>query len=317
MMNISLRPGEPERDFKQLSAWFSVMEDEPTSEEGLKEYYEKNKERITQMVAEDGQGELQGFYWLIRDKHFPGRYHLSLYARPELRRHGVGGQLYENMELAAREVGAKTLHARIWDNCPEDNEFAERRGFTELRHQMAMTLNLDAFDDNPYEMTITRLRNEGFKFTSMEALGNSEEAQRNLYILNNATAMDIPGKNNEPAWDSFEDFQRSVCQAEWYRPGGQMVAIDTANGAWAALSAITRLPGTDYAYNLHTGVDRGYRGRKLGQAVKVTALRYARDVLKMHTVRTHHDTKNLPMIAIDRKFGYFQIPGFFLLEKNL
>jgi RimJ/RimL family protein N-acetyltransferase len=83
------------------------------------------------------------------------------------------------------------------------------------------------------------------------------------------------------------------------------------------MSAITRREGNDYAYNLFTGVDLAYRGRKLGQAVKVLALRYARFMLKVNTVRTHHNTKNLPMIAIDRKLGYIQMPGTFLMEKNL
>jgi RimJ/RimL family protein N-acetyltransferase len=96
-----------------------------------------------------------------------------------------------------------------------------------------------------------------------------------------------------------------------------MVAIDTVSSSWAAMSAITRLEGNDYAYNLFTGVDMSYRGRKLGQAVKVLALRYAREVLKVNSVRTHHNTKNLPMIAIDHKLGYTPLPGTFLMEKNL
>ncbi len=75
------------------------------------------------------------------------------------------------------------------------------------------------------------------------------------------------------------------------------------------MSAITRFEGADYAYNLHTGVDKRYRGRKLAQAVKVLALRFARDVLKVDEVRTNHNSQNDPMLAIDRKFGYVQTHG--------
>jgi RimJ/RimL family protein N-acetyltransferase len=151
----------------------------------------------------------------------------------------------------------------------------------------------------------------------MQELGNTEEAQRKLYDLNETTGMDIPGSSGEPYWGSFENFQQSVCQSYWYKPDGQMVVIDTNNGVWAAMSAITRLEGADYAYNLHTGVNKPYRGRKLAQAVKILALRYAREVLKTDTVRTQHNMKNLPMIAIDRKLGYQQMPGTFLMEKIL
>jgi len=148
-------------------------------------------------------------------------------------------------------------------------------------------------------------------------LGNTEEAQRRLYALNDTASASTPGQGGEHAWISFEDFQQSVCGSSWYKPAGQIVAIDTTDGTWAAMSAITRMEGRDYAYNLFTGVDLPYRGRKLGQAVKVLALRYARNELKANIVRTHHNTRNLPMIAIDTKFGYRQLPGSFLMEKKL
>jgi GNAT superfamily N-acetyltransferase len=312
-----LRPGEPERDFGQLASWFSDLEGEPNTESGLKKYYERKKDLITQMVAEDDRGELSGFYWTIRDVSKARSLYFYLYVKPERRRQGLGSRLYEDLVEAAREAQVKTLRTRVWDDCPECWTFAERCGFTERGHSIMMMLNLDAFDDLPYDEVIARLKREGFRFTSMEELGNTEEAQHRLYVLNDATAMDMPGSDGSHSWESFEDFQQSVCQADWYKPGGQMVVIDTVTGNWAAMSAITRLEGNDYAYNLHTGVDKLYRGRKLGQAVKVLALRYARDTLKTRTVRTQHNVENLPMIAIDRKFGYMQMPGTYLMEKDL
>jgi len=315
VVTASLRAAEPERDFGQLAAWFSSLEDEPTSEVELRTYYEEQKQRIVQTVAEDEHGKLLGFCWAVRDRLVPDRAYFHLFVEPEQRKQGVGSRLYEWMVHTAATTGAKRLRVSIWDTCPESRAFAERRGFTELRHRIAMALDLDAFDDRPYDEVISRLKSEGFLFSSMEALGDTEEAQRKLYALNSTTSIETPGSDGEPPWESLEDFQSRVCQSDWYKPAGQMVVIDTAAGVWAAMSAITRLEGRDYAYNLHTGVDRRYRGRKLGQAVKVIALRYARDVLKAHAVRTHHNTMNLPMIAIDRKLGYALMPGTFLMEK--
>ena len=317
MKNIVLRPGGPERDFGQLAAWFSTLEDEQSTEHGLKEWYEKQRERIIQMVAEDEQGELLGFYWATRDRSEAALTTFYLFVKPERRGQGLGRRLYEDMMRAVKEAQAKRLRISLWETCTEGLAFAERRGFVERRHQIAMALNLDAFDDRPYDEIIAGLKGEGFRFTSMQELGNTEEAQRKLYALNDTASAETPGVDGEHPWGSFEDFQKSVCQSDWYRPDGQMVVIDTATGAWVAMSAITRLEGNDYAYNLFTGVDKQYRGRKLAQAVKVLALRYARNVLKAHTVRTHHNAKNAPMIAIDRKFGYVQMPGTCLLEKML
>jgi GNAT superfamily N-acetyltransferase len=317
MKTLPLRPAEPERDFEQLADWFSILEGEPNSASGLKEYYDKEREWIIQSVAGDEQGELLGFYWLVRHKSEAGRIYFYLFVRPEQRRQGIGGQLYQHALRAAESVQAKRLRVSVWDDCPECRGFAERRGFTLRSQRIALALNLDAFDDRPYEPIIARLKGEGFQFTSMEELGDTQEAQRQLYLLNNTTALAVPGSGGEPVWDSFEDFQKSVCQSDWYRPGGQFVAIDTANGAWAAMCAISRFAGNEYANTLHIGVDLPYRGRKLGQAVRVLALRYARDVLKVHSVRTTHNGENLPALAIDRKLGYVQKAGTYLMEKTL
>ena len=317
MKTIILRLAVPECDFGQLAAWFSELEDEPTSEPSLKEEYEKDRERILLTLAEDEQRELLGFYWAKRHKVEPDRLDFYLFVTPEQRGQGIGRQLYEALVQAAEAVQTKKLRVSVWDTSPEYRLFAERRGFSEKRHHFAMALDLDTFDDRPYDEVIASLKDEGFQFTSMEALGNTEEAQRKLYFLNDSASITTPGAEGEHPWTSFEDFQKSVCQSDWYKPGGQIVAIDTSTGNWAAMSAITRLEGNAYAYNLFTGVDNRYRGRKLGQAVKVLALRYAREVLKVNTVRTHHNFKNLPMIAIDRKLGYTMLPGTFLMEKNL
>ncbi|GEM_PF-2141833 len=66
MKNIILRPAQPGNDFKQLTIWFSILEDETNTESGLKEYFEKNKKNIFHMIAEDNHGELIGFYWALR-----------------------------------------------------------------------------------------------------------------------------------------------------------------------------------------------------------------------------------------------------------
>lgn len=317
MNAIVFRPAEPDRDFRQLAAWFSIVEGEPNSEAGLKEYFDKERERIIQRVAEDEQGELLGFYWVLSSRAVTGQMFLYLFVKPEQRGQGLGCRLYEDVLRRAQAAQARSLRASVWDDCPEGRKFAEHRGFVERSQQLVMELNLDAFDDRPYDATIARLKADGFWFTSMEELGDTEDAQRKLYVLNDATARDIPGSDGKPSWTSFEDFRRSVCGSDWYKPGGQFVAIDTASGTWVAMCAITRFDGADHAYTLHIGVDSLYRGRKLGEAVQVLALRYARDMLKTHLVRNSRNSVNLPALAIDRKLGYVRVGGTYMMERLL
>jgi mycothiol synthase len=160
------------------------------------------------------------------------------------------------------------------------------------------------------------LQAQGFHFTNMAELGDSTEARRKLYELNNSAAATDPGSDSIPPWSSFEDFNRDVCNSYWYHPDGQIIAIDTHTGEWAAMSAITVFSGADHAYNLFTGTNMRYRGRKLAQAVKSLALRKAR-TFGVDIVRTSHNTENAAMIAIDTKLGYVRTPGMRVMEKEL
>jgi GNAT superfamily N-acetyltransferase len=318
MKPITLRPADLDRDFGQLAALFSLEQNLPETEQGLRADYEQHKERIFRlMVAENEGGALLGFNWATRSRFDPQEAYFYVIVQPERRRQGAGRRLYEDLEAAAREAGIKKLQVSVRDDCPPGMAFARKAGFQEKSHFIGMALDLDTLDDRPYDALIERLKREGFQFTTMEALGNTEDAQRRLYALNDTAASETPGSDGEHPWLSFEDFQQKVCQSDWYVPAGQRIVIDTANDNWAAMSAITRFTGADYAYNLFTGVERAYRGRKLAQAVKVLALRFARDVLQVRLVRTDHNALNDPMIAIDRKLGYVQTPGNFTMVKEI
>lgn len=318
MKTITLRPADIERDFGQLAELFTREQDEPTTEAGLREDYEAHKERIIRlMAAEDETGELLGFNWGTRSRFDSNEIYFYVIVKPEQRKHGVGTQLYEDFLRIAQNEGAKKLQVSIRDNDTGIRAFAEHRGFVESRHLIAMGLDLTCFDDKPYDDLIEKIKSEGYRFTTMQELGDTEDTQKKLYMLNDTAASETPGSDGQHPWLSFEDFQKGVCKANWYKPDGQFVVIETATGNWVAMSAIPRFDGADYAFNLFTGVDARYRGRKLAQAVKILALRYARNVLKVTTVRTDHNALNEPMIAIDRKFGYVQIPGMYRMEKTL
>jgi GNAT superfamily N-acetyltransferase len=160
---IILRPAEPERDFGQLAVWFSSLEDEPTSESDLKEYYEEQRRRIIQMVAEDGQGELLGFYWAIRGRLKPDRVYFDLFVKPEQREQGVGRRLYEDLARAVEAAQAKRLRVNVWDTCPECRAFAERRGFTERWHRArAAELNVRQHWDKRGELLFGGVKCQSF-----------------------------------------------------------------------------------------------------------------------------------------------------------
>ena len=317
-MTTQFRDLVPINDFAHLARLFTVEMQDPTTENGLREDYEKHLERILCLkVATSEQGEVLGFNWLTRDRNDEQRAYFYVVVSRKHRHQGIGSRLYQEVEEISLASAIHELRASFPDTLPESRAFAERRGFTMISHNIGMQLELETLDLQPYLDLASELEQQGYEFTSMEALGNTEADQRKLYQLNDLTSSQTMGSEGEHSWSSFEDFQQSVCQSDWYNPAGQMIVIEKSTGKWVAMSAITCFEGQDEAYNLFTGVDEAYRGHKLAQAVKAKALIFARDVLGVKVVRTNHNSLNQPMIAVDRKFGYVQSPGYFYMRKYL
>ncbi len=314
---FSLRPVDPGRDFPQMVEMLRPLE--AVSLQSLARWHGHQVERgLPLEVVVDAADRCLGYFSLgWRSGEDDGQFDLELLVDPAHRGQGAGQTLYAAMLEKARELKAARLFVRIVEGDAHSLAFAQHRGFTQRSHGIEMRLALTHFDSAAFDPLIERLRGEGFRFTHMAELGDTEEARRRLYHLNNTTGATIPGSDGVGSWPTFEEFDKTVCQALWYRPEGQVVAIDIRANIWAAMSAITRFDGADYAYNLFTGVDVAYRGRGLGQAVKVLALRYAAHALGVTEIRTHHNSLNAPMIAIDRKLGYVQSAGVLGLVKDL
>ncbi len=123
MKTLTLRPAESEKDFAQLANWFSLLEDDPLSAQGLKEYYQKRKEMVTQRIAEGENSELLGFYWVYFSTG--ESCNIDLLVEPELRKQGIGKQLYEDAENSVRVAQAKRMEVTVAATDSESRAFAK------------------------------------------------------------------------------------------------------------------------------------------------------------------------------------------------
>lgn len=98
-----------------------------------------------------------------------------------------------------------------------------------------------------------------------------------------------------------------------YDKKGFIVAVD--GDQWIAMSMIVK-ENEDVYYNSMTGVDQRYRGKGLAQAVKIKAIEYALQN-KVKYIRTHNNSKNTPMLYVNRKLGYEEKPGIYGLTKRI
>jgi mycothiol synthase len=316
--SITIKYADRERHFASVVTLMNTHETEPSTVESFSEWYNKQlDDGVRFAVATTPEDEVLGFNGIYRaNLNREGYFSLYLIVEDKSRNHGLGGMLFDHLLIQAAQLSAHTLRTRVRDTCEEGIRFANSHGFIEKKHSIEMMFDLSTWDDSRYDPVLHSLQAQGFHFTNMAELGDTKEARRKLYTLNSTAAATDPGSDGIPPWASFEDFEKFVCDTSWYHPDGQVIAIDTRTGNWAAMSAITVFEGADHAYNLFTGTDIRYRGRKLAQAVKSLALRKAR-TFGVGTVRTNHNSENAAMIAIDTKLGYIRTPGVLIMEREL
>jgi GNAT superfamily N-acetyltransferase len=260
----------------------------------------------------DATGKPVGYWFAVHEAWAePGYFYSWVVVEREARCQGIGSALLEAGLERLREHGAAKVTADVREGFAAGIQFGERRGFRIHRHLFESVLDLTTFDESPYQNLIPSLEAQGIRFFSMADAGDTLEARRKLYAVNSITAMQIPG--TQETWMPFEAFNQQVCGADWYNPEGQLVAA--TGEEWIGLAAVQLIPEDHSAYNLMTGVLEAYRGRKIATALKLVAIRYAREHGAL-SLRTHNSSLNEPMLAVNRKLGYVPRPGFYKLIRE-
>ena len=223
--------------------------------------------------------------------------------------------MYTEALRLAREQGATHLESTLREGDLPSLKFVETRGFKIERHMFESTLDLTDFDEHCFDDLMARVRAEGFRFFSLAEAGATDENKQKLYEVNRAAALDDPG--NTGTFPDFYAFSKNVFEASWFRADTQILASHADR--WVGLAAIGIYPADNHAYNAFTGVLREYRGRGLAQALKLQTILLARKE-GVRYVRTHNDSNNAPMLAINRKLGYKPESGVYkilcVLDQN-
>jgi GNAT superfamily N-acetyltransferase len=308
-MTITLRPIQLEADAAQIVRLLNTVNSEPTTAE---HYIEQESEipagTIYQQIgAVDPDDTMVGFYDIWHLPWMPeGEFGLKLLVDPARRGSGIGSRLYDSALAFGQAHGAAKLRSNVRENAPDGRRFAEQRGFQLDRHVFESTIQLADFDLRPFSPAIAAAEATGIRFLTLADAGDTPEARRKVYDLNRRVAADIPG--DDGTFFPFEEFEKMICGAFWYRPEGIFLAAD--GDAWVGLAMVGTFPETNSMYNMITGVEATYRGRGIAQALKVLSIRYAQQAGAAY-IRTNNDSQNAPMLAINRKLGYQPQPGLY------
>jgi len=312
---ISVRPANPATDLPAIAYLLSLTMPEPLTAEQVRERWRpaEGEARFTNVALND-QGQTVGLADVGHEAWMkPGLVRLTLVVAPEWRNQGIGTRLFAEGIRFAQAQGASRVESAVRDDAPEALRFAEQRGYRVDRHSFESALDLASFDERPFVSALERARAAGLRFFSLADLDPvTEQLERRLYDLNRVTGLDNPGNNG--FFSPYEEFRKFVFEASWFRADGQILVADGEQ--WVGLAAVAFYPEANYAYNAFTGVERAYRGRGLACALKLLAIRWAQQVGARY-IRTNNDSRNAPMLAINRKLGYRPEPGMVYLVRDL
>ena len=304
------RPMDITSDAAEMARLYSYTIPEPITPETARDWWtlREGETRVT-MLALDESGRAIGYWDVERETWMnPGRFFIKVIVAPEARGQRLGTRMYEDALRLAREYGATQLESMVREADEVAVRFAKQRGFIVERHMFESSLDLADFDERPFEDLLCCLQMKGFRFFSLAQAGLTEENKHRLYEVNRLASLDDPG--NTGTFPDFYAFAKNVFDASWFRADTQLLVAHADQ--WVGLAAVGIYPADRHAYNAFTGVLRAYRGRGLAQALKLQTILLAKRE-GMRYIRTHNDSNNAPMLAINRKLGYKPEPGRYRL----
>ncbi|MDJ1137858.1 GNAT family N-acetyltransferase [Streptomyces iconiensis] len=162
-----------------------------------------------------------------------------------------------------------------------------------------LTLDLNAFDETPFEPRLRKCREAGITFTTMSELGDTAENRRALYELNKTCAADIPERGEFYTYDAYV---AERIETPTYNPCCVTLALE--GPTWVGMSTASLHP--DHAFNEMTGVLPTHRAQGLALSLKLLTLTHTR-THDVPTVTTFHHPANTAMITLNRQLGHVPV----------
>lgn len=314
-MSIHLRPMDINADLPRIVQIINTFIPDPTSVQQMQED-EANApaaRTIHRMNAVNAGGLILGYNWVNRSPWMPdGHFWFRVTVDRVYRKAGIGSLLFEDGLTFAESCGGTRLATSVRDDDDDSLHFVEHRSFRVDRHIFDSILDVSAFDESHFAGIIDTAQASGIRFTTLAEAGNTEENQRRIYDLDTRLTLDVPGEPKP--MPPFEEYRKFAFSGSLFISDGIFIAVDGER--WVGFAGLEYTKETNLMVNTMTGVDREYRGRHIALALKLLAIRCARNY-GAATIRTNNDSENAPMLAINRKLGYQPVPGYYMVIREL
>lgn len=323
-MSYIIRKIRTPDDYASIAEILGYVFSEPTTAENLADEDAKIPDTGSLWINEDGllagfdryrlvavneKGEIVGYgiSWRAPWTEAGELNHL-LAVHPDYRKQGIGRALYKELENWAVLNGASKLNYEVNDHEASSITFAEHRGFEQERHLFESVLELP----NDSLGSMYSLPQSSIVIKPLSEMEESD-AERKLYELYKVTSRDIPGISGD--YFDFSEWKKWTLELPGARPEYVLIALD--EDRFVGVAHLLHQSSTQSMYHEYTGVDKAYRGRGIGFALKMSAVKLA-EQLNIKYLRTNNDSLNHPMLHINRDLlGYKPVPGRYKTVKAL
>lgn len=241
----------------------------------------------------------------------PGYVEVNINVDHEWRNQGIGSWILDEIEGFAQKNHAKAFQTSIQDVKEKELEWAKKKGFNMATHTFESRLDISSIEWSQYDSIFKGLELSGIRFTTFAEYfqGADSDSNNRFWDFWWELVSDVPSMEGKPRPDN--DSMNKLTKD--FDKRGFILAVE--DGRLVAMSMIIK-ETDEVCYNSMTGVSRDDRGKGLAQAVKIKAIEYAlRNNVKY--IRTHNNSKNAPMLSVNKKLGYKQKHGNFGLIKPL
>ncbi len=252
---------------------------------------------------------IEGF-WLTQPKLFE----IWVTVDPACQRQGLGGRLYDHcLHRLQQAHRVDYLITTTREDKTDAMCFLEHRGFVLQLREPESELDVSAFDFAPFTVREQQVKANGITLQSLAALAaDCPDWQERWWHLVNAILQDVPSQDPYKP-PSLEQFIQRRIKGPDFDAATKWIAVH--DGQWVGSTELWNTPAsTERAFTGLTGVIRGYRRQGIATALKLQAIRYARDHGFLAIVTDNEE--NNPMFQINLALGFQALPAWLSYRKD-
>ncbi|MBC7805214.1 MAG: GNAT family N-acetyltransferase [Akkermansiaceae bacterium] len=239
----------------------------------------------------------------------PQKFGVSIGVHPAFQHQGVGTRLYNFLLIELEKYDPIFLKAYGQEGKIPVLGFLAKNGYEEVMREWESCLDPAGFDFAPYAGIADHIAAQGVVIQTLRELESDPCRDRKLYDLEAQISLDMPSSEASTV-PTFHDWKKNTFENPGLIPDGYFVALDTtADNKYVGISQLWASLADKTLYTGATGVLSEYRRRGIALAMKLRAVRYAKDA-GVPVVRTWNAQSNLAMLSINEKLGFVKEPAW-------